>query len=354
MAQRGRASARVRLAVVNTAHPFVRGGSEMLVDALVRKLNEYGHNAELLMIPHGWEDSDAIVRGMLASSLLDVSYVDRVIAHKFPSYYVPHDDKTVWLFHQFRQVYDLWNQPEGYGREPSHVALRRHVRNLDVRSLGAARRFALSDVSRQRLARYNGLDAQVLYHPLPDERGFHCEGYGDFLFCPSRIGPMKRQELLVRALALTRTPVRLHLAGVVHGNADVASRLHEEAHTLGVADRLVLEPSFIPEDRKQRLYATALATAYVPLDEDSYGFVTLESFASRKAVLTTTDSGGVLTVVRDGTSGLVTQPTPQSLATAMDRLYDDRALAQRLGEGGAALTASMDISWSKVIETLTA
>ena len=29
--------------------------------------------------------------------------VDRVIAFKFPAYYLPHDNKFLWLVHQFRQ-----------------------------------------------------------------------------------------------------------------------------------------------------------------------------------------------------------------------------------------------------------
>jgi glycosyltransferase involved in cell wall biosynthesis len=344
----------VRVALVNTAHPFVRGGAEILVDALARKLNEFGHRAHVVRIPHAWAGSDAIERGMLAASLLRIPSVDRVIGHKFPSYYVAHEDKVVWLFHQFRQVYDLWQHPEGYGAEPEHVDLRRRIRTLDIRSLRAARRYALSEISRDRLRRFNGLDAAVLHHPLPDDSGFYCERYGDYIFCPSRISVMKRQHLLVRALQQTRTPVRLHLAGLVHGDEGSADALLALASTLGVRDRLILEPTFISERRKQELFAGALATAYVPLDEDSYGFVTLESFASQKPVVTSADSGGVLTIVRDGVSGFVTDPTPAPLAAAMDRLYDDRALAQRLGEGGAALVAALDISWHTVIDALTA
>ncbi len=344
----------MRVAVVNTAHPFVRGGAEILVEALTRKLNEYGHQARLVELPHGWEDTGAIVRAMVAASMLRLPHVDRVIVHKFPSYYVDHDDKTAWIFHQFRQVYDLWNRPEGFGGEADHFELRRRVRTLDTRVLRAARRYTLSDVSRERLARFNGLDAEVLYHPLPDDRGFRCDAYGDFLFCPSRIGPMKRQELLVRALAKTRSGVRLHLAGQVHGAAGTLERLHDLARSLGVESRVTIEAEFISEERKRELYARALATAYVPLDEDSYGFVTLESFASQKPAIATSDSGGVLTVVRDGVSGIVAEPNAESLARAMDRLYDDRDLARRLGEGGAELVASMNVSWANVIAKLTA
>jgi glycosyltransferase involved in cell wall biosynthesis len=51
---------------------------------------------------------------------------------------------------------------------------------------------------------------------------------------------------------------------------------------------------------------------FPPLQED-YGFVTVEAFASRKAVITCRDSGGPAELVQDGVSGFVCEPTPASL-----------------------------------------
>ena len=36
-------------------------------------------------------------------------YCDRVIALKFPAYLVPHRQKVLWILHQYRQAYDLWD-----------------------------------------------------------------------------------------------------------------------------------------------------------------------------------------------------------------------------------------------------
>ena len=44
---------------------------------------------------------------MLAARLIAVRNVDRVIALKFPAYYVQHEHKVLWLLHQFRQAYEL-------------------------------------------------------------------------------------------------------------------------------------------------------------------------------------------------------------------------------------------------------
>ena len=44
---------------------------------------------------------------------------------------------------------------------------------------------------------------------------------------------------------------------------------------------------------------------YLPFGEDSYGYVTLEAFHARKPVVTLSDSGGTLELVRDRRNGLV-------------------------------------------------
>ena len=67
--------------------------------------------------------------------------------------------------------------------------------------------------------------------------------------------------------------------------------------------------------------------------------MTVEAFASRKAVITCRDSGGPAELVRDGVNGVICEPTPEALGRAMRRLADDRALAERMGDRGASRRA---------------
>jgi glycosyltransferase involved in cell wall biosynthesis len=78
--------------------------------------------------------------------------------------------------------------------------------------------------------------------------------------------------------------------------------------------------------------------------------VTTEAFASGRAVLTCTDSGGPTELVRDGETGLVSAPTPVDLATALARVMDDQGLAERLGRGAAAQVAAM--TWPDAVKRL--
>ncbi len=80
--------------------------------------------------------------------------------------------------------------------------------------------------------------------------------------------------------------------------------------------------------------AKCRAVCFPPYDED-YGFVTVEAFASRKAVMTCTDSGGPAELVVDDVNGKVCAPRPEALAVALRELMDDAATAERLGQAGS-------------------
>jgi glycosyltransferase involved in cell wall biosynthesis len=91
---------------------------------------------------------------------------------------------------------------------------------------------------------------------------------------------------------------------------------------------------------------------FPPLDED-YGYVTLEAMLSSKPVLTCRDSGGSLEFVVHQETGLIVEPEPEAVAHAIDRLYEDRCLAQAWGKAGKDRYLSMNISWDTVVERLT-
>jgi glycosyltransferase involved in cell wall biosynthesis len=345
----------MKIAVLNNHVPFVTGGAEYLADALVTQLQAHGHRAALYRIPFQWTPPDKIVESMLACRLIRLSDVDRVIALKFPVYYVPHDHKVLWLLHQFRQVYDLWGTPL---QDMPDTDQGRRIRDAVVRAdnawLPEARAiYSISHVTGDRLRRFNQIESQVLWHPHPRPEPFHCEEYGDFIFCPSRITRVKRQNLLVEAMRHTRTQVRLVIAGAAESAADVLelSRLVEAG---GLGDRVRIQAEFITDDAKVDLFARALACAYLPLDEDSYGYVTLEAYHSRKPVISCRDSGGIGVVVKHGQTGYLVDPEPSQIAEAMDELYLDRGRARALGEAGFRHVQQMGLSWEHVVSTLTA
>jgi glycosyltransferase involved in cell wall biosynthesis len=344
----------MRVAIVNNQAPFVRGGAELLADALRNKLVEFGHEAEVIRIPFGWQPAERILDHILAARLLKLGRCDRVIALKFPAYYVEHDSKVLWLLHQFRQAYDLHGSAYHlFPDTPEGRAIREAIQRADDIYLRQVRRiYTNSEVTSQRLWNFNGIPSDVLYPPLWDQDGYWCEEYGRYIFAAGRLSPSKRQALLVEAMRYTRSDIRLVVAGPPEDPMIVGELERLVAHH-NLSDRVHIIARWLAEDEKRALFAQALATAYVPYDEDSYGYVTLESCLSRKATVTCTDAGGVLALVRDGDTGYVVPPNPEDLAAALDRLASGN-IAARLGQNAFSLVANLKISWEHVVGTLLA
>lgn len=332
------------ICVCGAQAPFVRGGAELGVENLVQALREAGHRAELVRLPVAW-DKVRVFEAALAWRLIPVD-ADLVIATNFPSYFVRHPRKVVWLFHQHRIAYDAVDAPwSDFALDDDSLEAQRLLTEWDSRALGEAEAvFTISGVVADRLARFNGLAGEPLYHPPPLFDSLRAGDTGDYFFCPTRLETNKRPGLLVEAMAHIGPPTRLVVAG--HGTLE--RQLHATVDTLGVADRVELA-GFVSDERLVDLYADALAVVYAPFDED-YGYVTLQAFRAGKPVITTHDAGGVLEWVEDGVTGLVTDPTPDAIGAAMERLAKDPALAQRLGDKARARVA--DLSWQPVVARL--
>ena len=106
--------------------------------------------------------------------------------------------------------------------------------------------------------------------------------------------------------------------------------------------------------KKIDFFADCLASAYMPEDEDSYGYPSVEASHASKAIITTTDSGGVLELVQEGKNGFICEPTPEALAVAMDKLYADKAMAREMGRNALDRLSEINISWSHVLKRLLA
>ncbi len=348
----------MRILITTVQVAFVRGGAEVLAEGLRDALAAAGHEAEVVAVPFKWYPPERILDLMLACRLLDVTAscgaaVDRVIGLKFPAYFVRHPNKVHWVLHQHRPAYDLWDHECGdLIRFPNGTQVRDAIRDADQRLLPEAKAiYTIAGNVSRRLKEYSGLDSTPLYHPPRHADKLFCAGYDDAFFFPSRLGPLKRQGLVLEALAKTSRPVRVRFAGAGDAGSGQAE-LEARARELGVEGR-VEWLGRVDDERMRREYARCLGVIFPPLDED-YGYVTLEAMLSSKAVVTCADSGGPLEFVVDGRTGLVAEPTAEGLAAALDRLWGDRGLARSLGEAGRAHYEALGISWDTVVQRLAA
>lgn len=341
----------MRVAVCEAKVPFVSGGAELHVSGLVAELQRHGHQVERVSVPFKWYPKEELLAQAAAWRLVDLSEangvaIDAVIATKFPTYFVRHPNKVTWLFHQYRAIYDLCGTPYSeFGHAEADVRLRDRLIALDNEVLGESKRlFANARNTAERLATYNGLTAEPLYHPPPLAGKLRPGPAGDYVLSVGRLEANKRVDLIIRSLAHADRATRL----VVVGEGPLRPQLEETATQAGVGGRVTFTGG-IDEAALLDLYAGALAVVFPPFDED-YGYVTLEAFLARKPVVTTKDAGGPLEFVEDGVSGLVADAAPESLGAAIARLAADRALAQRLGEDGYERARA--ITWDGVVERL--
>ncbi|WP_029138213.1 glycosyltransferase family 4 protein [Nakamurella lactea] len=345
----------MKLAVLNASVPFLRGGAEYLADSLVAQLVMRGHEVEHVKIPMRWASPLDVAESMFAAASLEIPEADMVIALKFPAYLVPHPNKVIWLLHQFRQAYDLWGTDlQDIPTTSAGRALRASIRKADDRAFEESRAiYCNSTVTAARLSHFNGFEAPVLLAPHNDVASFKSGPYGDYLLAIGRVTAAKRQHLLVEAMSVTASALRLVVAGQPETPADLTV-LQELIDRFDLSDRVELLPRYITDMEKVDLISGARAVAYLPVDEDSYGYVTAEAMYSAKPVLSASDSGGVLELVRDGVTGLIAEPNAESLAVKIDLLSSDIAGVERMGMAAQAAVHGLDLSWDATIERLLA
>lgn len=345
----------MKVALVNVHCPFVRGGAEYLADSLAGRVRLRGHTVEAVNIPFKWYPPQAIPEHMLACKLLKLAAgaPDLVIAFKFPAYLCPFPRKRLWLFHQYRQTYELWGTPfSGMEDTAEHRGIRDMIRVADTAELSLVEKlFTNSKIVAKRLLNGNGIVADaVLYPPLDRPELFGPGEFGDYFFYPSRLGEVKRQHVAVEAMAHVRSPFRLVIAG--KPDAEVYGvRLRDTIERLGLQDRVQLL-GWVTEEEKAAWMRGACGAIYIPYDEDSYGFVTLEAYHSRKPLITFTDSGGTHELVEDGRNGAIVEPTAEALAEAMERIWSDKTRARAQGDAGFTTLGEKMIAWDHILDRL--
>lgn len=327
-----------------TAHASLgsTGGAERFYAALLAAFRGLGHHATEVPVNADEPDFNQIKRNYLACYDLDLSDFDMVVSTKAPTWLVRHPRHVCYLVHTIRVFYDMFERTFP-NATPELLAQRQLIHNLDSAALSPPRCKAVfsigSEVSR-RLREWNRLDSEVLHPPLWDNN-FRLGEAGDYLLMPGRLHAWKRVDLAIRAMKNVKSPLRLIITGT--GEAE------EELRALAAGDPRIEFRGRVTDEELIDLYAGALAVPFLPLRED-YGYVTLEAFASGKPVVTCTDSGEAAAIIDHVGGGCIVAPEPIGIAQVLDRLWDNRGLAQQLGQRGQNWVAAM--SWGKIVERL--
>jgi glycosyltransferase involved in cell wall biosynthesis len=179
---------------------------------------------------------------------------------------------------------------------------------------------ANSENVRRRLAKYLRLDATVIYPPC-DVDAYRWLGRGEFYLSTARLEPYKRVDLVVDAF---RQMPNKSLVVVSGGSA--LPELKWRASGCGN----IHFAGWVDEANLRRLMGNAIATLYLPRDED-FGLSPVESMAAGKPVIGVAEGGLIETVVHEET-GILLSPEPkvEAIIAAVSKLDSERALGMRV------------------------
>jgi glycosyltransferase involved in cell wall biosynthesis len=192
----------------------------------------------------------------------------------------------------------------------------------------------------------NGVDPGPL-QTCPEEevsrlRKFYAPKGEKLLFFVGRITPEKGLQVLMRAMPLilaTAPDVRLLVAGK---NSEQMKPLLEELRITRQVELL----GFISDERRNCLYS-AVDVAVFPSLYEPFGMVALEAMAAGCSVIAS-DVGGLSEVVHHRQNGLtVMANNPQSIAWAVEQLFEDPAQAQIWREEAKRQVVAF-YSWDKI------
>ncbi len=343
----------MRIAITTVQVPFIHGGAELMTNKLSEALKERGHQIEVISAPFVFNCKNSIRDNMdywqgLDFNRLDVGKVDGVICLKFPTYYLQHPNKIVWLMHQHRSVYDLWGTAYGdASTDENALNLREDIIKRDKKHLRkSVKNYTISKTVSKRLKKFNDIDSEYLYQPSPLSNYLSPGAQNPYIFCPGRLEGLKRQELLIRSVLHCKTDCNILIAGT----GSLGRMLQELITELELQHKVRLL-GYVTEAELINLYRNALGVYFAPVEED-YGFVTLEAMQAAKPVITCNDSGGSLEFIKDEETGFIVDPKPELIAEKIDDLYSDRERAKAIGMNGLEAYNALNLSWDNIIDEL--
>jgi glycosyltransferase involved in cell wall biosynthesis len=178
---------------------------------------------------------------------------------------------------------------------------------------------ANSRTVQERISTYLGQSSTLVYPPC-DLEAFRWIEQGDYYLSTARLSPLKRVDKIVSAFV-----------GMPDRKLVVASSGEdlEQLKALAAGARNIVFLGWVSDTQLTELIGRAIATIYVPTDED-FGMSPVESMAAGKPVIGVAE-GGLRETILDGQTGTLLQPgfTSDDLANAVCELTQERALAMR-------------------------
>lgn len=220
-----------------------------------------------------------------------------------------------------------------YWQRPALRMLTRYVRGEYENALQRMNKLiANSENVKKRLKTHLGVEAEVV-HPPCNIDGYQWRGQKDFYLSTARLEPYKRVDRIIEAFR--KFPQKKLV--IASGGSD-GTRLRRLAE--GAAN--IYFTGWVSEEELKKMVGTAIATIYVPKDED-FGMSPVESMAAGKPVIGNAE-GGLLETILPYETGILTasDPSPDDIAEAVRVLTPDKACSMRFACEQRAASFSRD------------
>ncbi len=236
-----------------------------------------------------------------------------------------HHPNLLYLHTPLRVMYDLKDYYMKNSNRLTKIALRgfetywkpkdRHyMKNFDVIC-------ANSQNVRNRVLKYYGRElydkTRVVYTGIETKK-FSYVRSGDFYLSASRLDPLKRIDMLIRAFA--KMPDKKLL---ITGTGQDEKRLKKIAEGMSNIHFL----GNISDEKLRILYSTCRATIAANIDED-LGLIAIESHASGKPIVAVKE-GGFIETVKEGENGIFFS-NERDIKRAIDKLENTKWNAERI------------------------
>lgn len=370
----------------------IRGGFELVVDRIVNRLVDDGHDVRILDYdawksdhrPFGRRVPDqswarapeffTFLSQLESCRQLETDAADLLISTQPPTYAVEHPRHLSLFFHHARMFNDLseYMLEAGLVDPEVHPAACAAVQAIEDRALNQVTHIAAgSETVAKRLANLNGRSTGVsLFHAGPSVEALPTDlpSHGEHVLCVSRHDFPKRTELFVLAAHLAPefrcvsvgTGSRLGLLRALDerlvrdGTAAEADPrrlwcnsepLLDPAATLH-SNGLVRFEGSVSDQVLERRYRDAICVVAPALLED-YGLTAIEAMRYGKPLIVCTDGGHLCHLVEDGVTGLVVEPTGSAIAAAIKYLASNPDVASEMGKRGQEVAAAF--TWERAM-----
>ena len=299
--------------------------------AISKKLSDEGHQVDQFTLPIV-QDPLLLTEQLMAFRLLSIDPgCDFLITIGYPAFTLNHPRKRVLLFSLASPLHEWFDTEYGVLATPQYHTLRNSIQAAEKNSLaeancivcGSARLAALlKDEYKLKPSFY------ILDDTVEDESGNDLPEQDLRVITESTLEPCDRYDLLLEAVARSSGKWKLALfvpsASAVYYNA-----LLRRIEQLAIQERIaVIKTPLSTTALEKSLFYLSLRYQSTRIPESI-----IQAIKSSIPIITLSDSGALLEVVRNNVNGLVLKPDAKNIAQSLDQACLDATFREKLSKG---------------------